>query len=85
LSGGTTPSGSIDLSATVKGGRNKRFVNLNWSGASGNSVAIIRNGEALPTTANDGSEKDDSGVAGMIYQVCEVGTTPACSEEVMAQ
>jgi vibriolysin len=84
LSGGTTPSGSIDLSATEKGGRNKRFVNLNWSGASGNSVDIIRNGLLWLNTANDGSQKDDTGAAGMIYQVCEAGTT-TCSEEVTAQ
>jgi len=84
LSGGTTPepSGSIDLSATEKGGR-KKSVSLNWSGASGNSVEIIRNGSSMGETANDGSHKDNTGAAGMIYEVCEAGTT-TCSGEVTA-
>lgn len=84
LSGGSSPSGGIDLSATEKGGRNKRFVNLSWSGANGESIEIIRNGLLWLTTANDGSHKDDTGVAGLIYQICEVGTT-TCSEEVTVQ
>lgn len=87
VSGGTPPppSGSIELSAIEKGGRNKRFVNLNWSGASGNQVDIRRGGLMwLTATANDGSQKDNEGSAGMTYQVCEAGTT-VCSAEVTAQ
>ncbi len=87
VSGGTTPpppSGAIELSASEKGGRNKRFVSLTWSGAAGNSVDIRRDGLLWLTTPNDGSQKDDSGAAGMVYQVCEAGTT-TCSAEVTAQ
>jgi vibriolysin len=84
LAGGTPPpSGIITLSATVKGGRNKRFVNLNWSGATGNAVDIRRNGLLWLTTKNDGAQKDNTGTTGIIYQLCATGTT-TCSEEVTA-
>lgn len=87
VSGRTTEppsSGTIELSATVKGGRNKRLVNLGWAGPNGDSVDIRRNGSLWLTTVNDGSHKDNTGTAGVIYQVCEAGTT-TCSDEVAAQ
>jgi Zn-dependent metalloprotease len=83
--GGTDPSGDIDLSASLKGGRNNQFVNLTWSGATGNSVDILRDGQPwLGAVANDGSHKDNDGAAGMVYQVCEAATS-VCSAEVAAQ
>ncbi len=84
--GGGEPSGSIDLSASVKGGRNNQFVNLSWSGASGDSVDIWRDGTLWLATANDGAHKDNTFIPpSMTYQVCEAGSSTNCSEEVTAQ
>ena len=55
-------------------------VTVQWNGASGNNVDILRNGAIIATTANDGEYKDvatnmPSGT--YTYQVCE--TSGACS------
>jgi len=76
-----TPSGAITLTAAVKG--NGRFVNLSWSGAETANVKIYRNGDLIDTTTNDGSYKDNNGVSGNMYQVCESGTAN-CSDLVPA-
>lgn len=86
-----TPSGDITLTATVKGGRNKQFVNLAWSGATTLMVNIIidRPGDPDPDpyvveTDNDGSYKDNQGLSGAQYQICEVATGN-CSAPVTAK
>jgi len=88
VDGGGTPD-TISLTATEKGGRNKKFVNLSWSGATTTDVDIYR--ENLPsepaqhiaTTPNNGSYKDNDGVSGNVYQVCETGAGN-CSAPVSA-
>jgi len=84
---GDPPSESITLSASVKGGK-KKFVNLNWTGATTNDVVInrIRQGELdkTVTTVNDGSYKDNEGQGGDQYQLCELGTSNNCSDTVTA-
>lgn len=83
---GETPD-TITLTATEKGGRNKSFVNLSWSGATTNSVEIYRgnppSAKLIATTTNDGSYKDNDGVSGDEYKVCETGTGN-CSAPVSA-
>jgi vibriolysin len=81
------PPDTITLTATEKGGGNKKFVNLSWSGATTINVEIYR-GNPLPTekiaiTKNDGSYKDDDGVAGDVYQLCET-VTGNCSGQITA-
>ncbi len=80
----TPPSGDITASATLKGGRNNRFVNLTWDGANGTTVTIHKNGSFFVTTANDEAYKDNLGESGDLYQVCEIGGY-TCSNEAIAQ
>lgn len=73
----------ITLQATPLSGLVKR-VELTWSGATGSSVDIYRNGAALTSTANDGLHEDLVVIAGTYrYRVCNAGTT-VCSAEVTA-
>ncbi|WP_432473506.1 M4 family metallopeptidase [Amphritea sp. HPY] len=78
------PSGDITLTASEKGGRNKKFVNLTWDGASTDNVEISRNGSSIAVTTNDGSYKDNTGSAGDTYILCETGTASDCSASVQA-
>ena len=81
------PTGGITVTATEKGGRNKKFVQVRWEGATSSTVDIHRtSGEPMSIfdTTNDGSFKDNSGRAFDIYQVCEAGSTSACSDPVTA-
>ncbi len=84
---GGEPPATITLTATEKGGKNKKFVNLSWSGASTADVEIYRGNPPsavlIATTSNDGSYKDNNGVSGDEYQVCETGTGN-CSAPVTA-
>ena len=74
---------SITLTATgykVKGGLQK--ANLSWSGAGSATVDIYRNGVKIVTTDNDGFFTDNinkKGGGSYTYQVCELGSTAACS------
>lgn len=58
---------------------NRGRVNLNWSGATTNRVDIFRNGSFLRRTRNDGSFRDRPGNGTFTYQICEQGSTTACS------
>jgi hypothetical protein len=80
----TAPASSITLTVT-KGTYDgtKSKATLRWSGASGSSVDVYRNGSRVTTTANDGEWVDKAGVrlaAGTVrsYKVCRAGTT-TCS------
>lgn len=80
--------GAITLTATEKGGRNKRFVNLTWTGAVGTNVEIYRtdlppHAAPIDVTGNDGAYKDNGGRAGDTYQLCETGSS-SCSTPVVA-
>lgn len=74
-------TGDITLSASGAKVRGVATVNLTWSGASGSSVDVFRNGSRITTTANDGAHTDSlgRGVSGTFtYQICEAGTS-TCS------
>lgn len=75
------PSEAITLNATEKGGRNKRFVSLTWTGATTANVDIYRDGAALVLTTNDGSYKDNGGSNGDVYILCNEETN-VCSAPV---
>ncbi|TKB51435.1 peptidase M4 family protein [Ferrimonas sediminicola] len=88
VSEGQPPSTSnIELTAQVKGGR-KPFVALNWSGASGSTVYLLRDTggaeDRIYTADNDGGYKDNDGRAGYRYQLCETLEGP-CSDPVEAR
>ena len=84
----TTPAGS-DISLSVIGYKVKgvKTVDLTWSGASGASVDIHREGSVIVTTANDGAFTDDTGQKGggsLTYKVCEAGSPTICSDPATA-
>jgi subtilisin family serine protease len=79
-----TPAGDLTLSATGYKIRGRQNVDLSWSGASSTNVDVRRDGAIIATTANDGAYTDAIGTVGgggYTYQVCEAGSTTACSNE----
>jgi hypothetical protein len=65
--------------------KGRKTADLTWSGASGSQVDIVRDGGVVATTNNDGFETDATRVKGggsMSWQICEAGSTTACSEVV---
>jgi hypothetical protein len=53
---------------------------LAWSGATGTTVDIYRNGSRLVTTTNDGNHSDNKLANGSwSYRVCLAGSTSVCS------
>lgn len=80
--GGTEPpAGDITLSGNRSKGN--RQANISWSGASGSNVDIYINGSLNGTTANDGSASFSvSKNATYTFEVCEEGSTIACSNLV---
>jgi PKD repeat protein len=63
--------------------RTKWRVDLTWSGATGASVDVFKNGAKLTTTPNDGLYTDSKGLTTgntYTYKVCNAGTT-TCSNE----
>ncbi len=80
------PAGPITLTAAAKGGRNKTFVNLTWTGATTTDVYIYRyvDTNLIATTTNDGSYKDNGGLSGAVYELCEASSPSNCSGEVTA-
>lgn len=81
----TAPApGAIALSATGYKVKGVQHADLTWSGATGTSVDVYRNGAKVITTANDGAHTDNIGAKGggsHTYKLCEAGTT-ACSANV---
>jgi hypothetical protein len=77
--------GGISLSGTSHKEKGRVFVDLSWSGATGGSVDVYRDGALVATTANDGAFTDATGLKGsgsIAYQVCEAGTS-TCSAVVV--
>jgi len=77
---------AISLTATASKVKAIRTVTLNWSGATGTSVTIVRTGSSAAniSTANDGNHVDSiagKGAGTFTYKVCEAGTT-TCSAPV---
>jgi hypothetical protein len=79
LGSGSPPS---FISITVLGRKVKGVarVDLTWSGATGSTVDIQRNGVVVTTTPNDGAHTDVLGKVNgtFTYRVCNTGTT-SCS------
>lgn len=70
-------TGDFTLAATGSKVRGIATADLTWSGASGTSVDIFRNGAKITTTSNSGSYTDTlgRGASGTFtYQVCVAGT-----------
>ncbi|MDX1282301.1 S8 family serine peptidase [Shewanella colwelliana] len=65
--------------------RGSALVDLNWSGATGSSVVIYRDGTAIATTNNDGNYRDRfaNAPASVTYQVCETESS-LCSDVIVA-
>lgn len=79
---GTLPPPQATLSVTGSTGKNGRWTaTLAWSGLTGSSVAVYRNGSFLTTTANDGSTTDSGRGSGTFtYQVCTTSGS-ACTNQ----
>jgi hypothetical protein len=73
----------IVLSASKRRQNGKTVVSLTWSPADGGTVNVIRNGQTLGSTNDDGSAQNNLGGATgtFIYQVCETDSGD-CSNEV---
>ena len=77
------PPSSIKLTVSGRADGTKQYMTLDWTGAQGNSVNIVRNGALLTATANDGhyvNARTFNGPATYTYKVCETGTS-ACSDQ----
>ncbi len=77
-------SGGITLAANGYKIKGRQNVDLTWSGASGTNVEVLRDGNPLTTTSNDGAYTDAIGARGggsYTYQICETGGSP-CSSTV---
>ena len=61
--------------------RGTAYIDLSWSGAMGDNVAIYRNGEMISTTRNDGRHRDRirDAAGSYEYKVCEAESN-LCSE-----
>jgi PKD repeat protein len=79
-----TSASGITLQATGYKVKGRQQVDLTWSGATGTSVNVFRNGTSIATTANDGAYTDAIGAKGggsYTYRVCQAGTS-TCSGNV---
>jgi PKD repeat protein len=73
----------IALSLTAAVTATTQSVTLSWSGATGTTVNVYRNGNFLRQEANDGryiNSRALPGVSKVRFQICEVGTS-VCSNE----
>jgi PKD repeat protein len=79
-----TEGGEITLVATSRLQGNTYYVDLEWTGAEGTSVNILRDSGLLTTTDNDGSYTDRLGKnpTSHTYQVCEPSPGGTCSDPV---
>jgi len=78
-------AGGFTLSATGYKVQGLQKVDLTWSGATSPSVDVFRNTTKVATVANGGSYTDPINARGggsYTYQVCEAGSTTACSNAV---
>ncbi len=71
------------LTVTGRTDATKQYMTLKWTGATGATVDVYRNGPLFTNTANDGlyvNSRIFQGAASYTYKVCQVGTT-ICSNE----
>jgi hypothetical protein len=79
-------SSSLFLSANGYKIRGNQRVDLSWSGASSPNVDVYRNGTAIMSTGNDGSQSDPinrKGSGTYKYKLCEGGTNTYSAEVVV--
>ena len=74
----TTP---ISLSASVSYATSPATVTLTWSGATGATVDIYRNGNLLTNRQNDGATTVSLGPGTYVFRVCNAGSN-VCSNDV---
>jgi PKD repeat protein len=76
----TAPATGITLTARGSKVRGSARVNLTWTGATGATVDLYRNGTKVAAPSNTGAYTDVlAKVTGtLIYKVCNAGTSP-CS------
>jgi thermitase len=77
------PPVSITLGVTKRLSSARWYADLVWSGATGASVDVYRNGALRTTTANDGAYSDNLGrkpKGTFTYKICVAGTT-TCGNE----
>lgn len=79
--GSTTPPSFITVNVRGYKVKGVARVDLTWSGATGTTVDIQRNGVVVTTTPNDGAHTDILGKtsATFTYRVCHTGTTTCSS------
>ena len=78
------PPVSIQLTVTKRTSWMGSYADLRWSGATGTSVGVFRNGSLRTTTANDGAHSDNVGYrpsGSFRYKVC-LTVDSTCSPEV---
>jgi hypothetical protein len=78
--------GAIELRGTPKRSGNRTGAALKWRPADGGMINVLRDGNVVQTTADDGQTTDDLGGAtgAFTYQVCETDSGD-CSNEVVVQ
>ncbi len=78
-----TVGSTFTLSVTGKTDATKQYMTLLWSGATGATVDVYRDGAFLKNDLNDGkyvNSRSLPGAPSYVYQVCQKGTT-ICSNE----
>ena len=85
VSDGGTPPGAISASVSALKIQGRKNWDYAWSGATTTNVDIYLDGAIAATTANDGAFRLSTGLKGggsHTHQVCEAGSTSACSTVV---
>ncbi|HEY9523064.1 MAG TPA: PKD domain-containing protein, partial [Thermopolyspora sp.] len=75
---------SITLTISGRTDAEKHYITHLWSGASGSSVDLYRNGRLITNTPNDGrhtTAHNFKGTATWRVKVCQAGSTTVCSPE----
>jgi serine protease AprX len=82
----TPTPGAITLEARAQRQGNRTRVALRWSPADGGSMNVLRDGNVVQTTPDDGKTFDNlgAGTGTFTYQVCETDSGD-CSNEVVVQ
>jgi PKD repeat protein len=78
------PPSSITLTISGRVDAEKHYITHLWSGATGSSVDLYRNGKLINSTPNDGRHTTAhryAGTATWTVKVCQTGSTSACSPE----
>lgn len=79
--GQCTPPPAITIALSIN--RTRTAITVKWTGASGNTVDIRRQGVVTASPKNSGSWSDKAFTRGVsyTYQVCNRGSTSACSPQ----